>query len=654
MKTITARSYRIAMITFILFVALTTLSPTELSAEERSNYLVLFKEEIHSIAIDSVGGTVQDQFELFDSVLATLTTSEAAELRRNPFVETVEPDHQISIQNQWTNWGTNHIKTDTPRAQGLSGNGVKVAILDTGVSATHPDLHVTAGYNFIDNNTDFDDDNGHGSHVAGIIAAGQKDQGMIGVAPDVDLYVGKTMDEHGQGYYSSLIKGIEWAIDEDVDIINFSIGGDRYSSQLRRAIEVAADHDIVLVGAAGNKGIEANATSTVEYPAKFTEVIAVAATDSNDLRAPFSGYGPEVDVAAPGVNIKSTHMGTSYAQKSGTSMAAPFVTGMVAIMKEASPSKSAIEIKEQLLEWTKPLGTSTPNHYTGHGRIQFPTTILLEELPPEPVKSIKTDVIAINEQEAAITIKWEDHQHSSNTVVSYLLKRNGDVIYQGADRLVNDIVTEDGNYTYEVLVKNTSGMLSTPLMSGEVRIRLSDPFAELISRYKDMNEGDWYLPYMKTLTEQKLIVGYEDQTLRPDRSISRAEVSMILSRQQGWSNQVKNTVFPDVTKDHYASGAIAQAEKRGFIKGFPDGSFRPNEPILRADLAVLLNRIFTYSSGEFQQTFIDVGRDEYYSEAINLLAGASIIQGYEDQSFKPKKPLTRAEFATMLTRTMEQ
>jgi len=203
-------------------------------------------------------------------------------------------------------------------------------------------------------------------------------------------------------------------------------------------------------------------------------------------------------------------------------------------------------------------------------------------------------------------------------------------------------------------VENTKGMLSKALTSQEVRIRLSDPFAKLISQYKDMNVGDWYLPYMKTLTEQKLIVGYEDQTLRPDRSISRAEVSMILSRQQGWSIPVQNTVFPDVTKDHYASGAIAEAEKRGFIKGFPDGSFRPNEPILRADLAVLLNRIFTYSSGEFQQTFIDVGRDEYYSEAINLLAGASIIQGYEDQSFKPKKPLTRAEFATMLTRTMEQ
>jgi subtilisin family serine protease len=218
-------------------------------------------------------------------------------------------------------------------AEGYTGEGTKVAVIDTGIDYTHPDLiaNYKGGKDFVNKDDLPMDDNGHGTHVAGIIAAcNNNDIGVVGVAPNASLYAVKVLDATGSGYYSDIIAGIEWCIGK-VDIANMSLGGTYDSPSLHAACDTAAEH-ILLVAAAGNSGNRAGRGDNVNYPARYDTVIAVAATDSSDNRASFSSTGPPLDIAAPGVSIYSTYKGGGYATMSGTSMAAPHVAGTLALL----------------------------------------------------------------------------------------------------------------------------------------------------------------------------------------------------------------------------------------------------------------------------------------------------------------------------------
>lgn len=228
----------------------------------------------------------------------------------------------------------------------ITGLEVKVAIIDTGIDKTHPDLqaNIKDGCNFVAKGIvvkpdAWADDNGHGSHVAGIVAAVENTQGVIGVAPQAYLYGVKVLNKTGNGYLSDVISGIEWSIDPNgdgntsdrMDVINLSLGTTSDYQQLRDAVSAANSAGIVVVAAAGN-----DYGGAVNYPAAYPEVIAVSATDSNNAIASFSNVGPEVDLAAPGVSIYSTYKGGGYAILSGTSMASPHVAGTAALVL-ASP-----------------------------------------------------------------------------------------------------------------------------------------------------------------------------------------------------------------------------------------------------------------------------------------------------------------------------
>ncbi len=191
---------------------------------------------------------------------------------------------------------------------------------------------------------DANDDNGHGSHCAGIIAAvdgdgllPDTDDRVVGVAPKVLLYPVKVLDSTGSGYVSDIAEGINWAITKGVDVISMSLGGPSGTTELQTAIQNAYNAGIVVVGAAGNSG-RAYFGSNVIYPAKYPTVIAVAATDSNNIRASFSSTGPEVDISAPGVSIISSYLNDDTLYMSGTSMACPHVAGAAALLLAANPT----------------------------------------------------------------------------------------------------------------------------------------------------------------------------------------------------------------------------------------------------------------------------------------------------------------------------
>ncbi|MDE2141500.1 MAG: S8 family peptidase [Elusimicrobia bacterium] len=228
-------------------------------------------------------------------------------------------------------WGVARVNAPAAWASG-QGQGVKVAVIDTGIDCTHPDLQCDfgAGVNFVDPSANPMDDNEHGTHVAGTIA-GRGTGGPLGVAPKATLIPVKVLDADGAGSLSDIVKGINWAANAGVDVINMSLGGPTGSAALQRAVNKALAAGVVVVCAAGNSGPNPD---TVGFPGGYPGVIAVAASDSNDRVANFSSRGDAVAFIAPGVDIVSTVPGGGTAKLSGTSMASPHVAGLAALAVE--------------------------------------------------------------------------------------------------------------------------------------------------------------------------------------------------------------------------------------------------------------------------------------------------------------------------------
>lgn len=262
-------------------------------------------------------------------------------LRQHQDVLRIDDDILISIDGkpapaiqpaELLPWGIDRIDAELTWNI-TAGNGIKVGVIDTGINKSHPDLinNIKGGVNFVTqngviNSANWNDDNGHGSHVAGTIAATDNTIGVIGTAYHANLFAIKVLDKRGSGYLSDIISGIQWSIINGIQIINLSLGTSSDVQSFHDAITAAKNAGIIVVAAAGNSG------GAVNYPAAYPETIAVSAIDNTNTIASWSSRGQEVDLSAPGVSIYSTYKNSTYATLSGTSMAAPHVTGTAALI----------------------------------------------------------------------------------------------------------------------------------------------------------------------------------------------------------------------------------------------------------------------------------------------------------------------------------
>ncbi|MBN8208968.1 S8 family peptidase [Bacillus sp. NTK071] len=333
------------------------------------NFLVGFKTNINQAQINNVqklGGQVKHQFKFMDTMLISLPEPAAKALKKNPNVSYVEEDQVAHAIGQTTPWGIPHIKADQVHATGNTGSGAKVAVLDTGIDASHEDLNVSGGASFVSGEPDpFTDGHSHGTHVSGTVAGLNNSVGVLGVAQSASLYAVKVLDSSGSGTYSGIIQGIEWAVDNNMDIINMSLGGSSGSTALKDAVDNAYNSGVLVVAAAGNEGTFFG-FNTIGYPAKYASAMAVGAVDSNNKRASFSSVGSELEVMAPGVDILSSVPGNSYASYNGTSMASPHVAGAAALILAGNPSLSNEQVRQKLNDTAIPLGDA---FYYGNGLV---------------------------------------------------------------------------------------------------------------------------------------------------------------------------------------------------------------------------------------------------------------------------------------------
>jgi subtilisin len=258
-------------------------------------------------------------------------------------------------------------------------SSVGIAIIDTGISRSHPDLNVAGAVSFMRGNKSGEDDNGHGSHCAGIAAAKINGLGVRGVAPNARLFGVKVLDRSGSGGLSGIISGIDWvtrnAAAKGIQVANMSLGFQGSSASLNSAIANSVASGVTYVVAAGNSGMDANSFSPANHPSVIC-VSALADSDgaaghlgaqtgygADDTLASFSNYGSAVEIAAPGVNIYSTHLSGGYATMSGTSMASPHVAGAAALYAASHPGATPAAVKAGLLNVAWP--QSSASGFTG-------------------------------------------------------------------------------------------------------------------------------------------------------------------------------------------------------------------------------------------------------------------------------------------------
>ncbi len=302
----------------------------------------------------------------------------AAKLRKNHIVELAQPNYVYQTFGRpndplyYRQWQLN--KTNAEQAWNVTKGkpAVTIAVLDTGVDVNHPDLknNIVPGTNTVNPLKSVRDDDGHGTHVAGIIAAtANNGLGVSGVASNCKIMPVKVFDYWG-GSDVSVADGLIWAADHGAKVVNMSFGSGYKSSLLGEAIEYAKKKGVVMVAAAGNW-----ASEEISYPAALSDVIAVSATDENDKLASFSSYGPEIDICAPGDKVFSTfwdsHKGSSYCDMSGTSMASPMVAGLAGLLLSNNPKLNDESVRQIIESSAKDLGDKGWDPKYGHGRIDI-------------------------------------------------------------------------------------------------------------------------------------------------------------------------------------------------------------------------------------------------------------------------------------------
>ncbi len=352
---------------------------------------------------------VEHHYQNLSAFSVTMNKNRIQDLKKHPDVAYITENIEVSISadqiteisellattSETENWNIKLTGAEKAWMEGSTGKGADIAVIDTGVSP-HSDLIIDGGISTVEYTDSWHDDFGHGTHVAGVIAASHNGDGVVGVAPDANIYAVKALDENGEGQLDDILEAIDWSIENGMDIINLSLGTEIENPLLEEILEKAYESGILTIAASGNSGED-----LVIYPAKYKNVIAVSAVDGRMNPTTFTSTGEAVEFSAPGINIKSTYLDNSYGIASGTSQAVPHVTGMLALLMEKYPEKSHIELREELIHHVNDLGADGRDAVYGHGFISY---LPDDQKAPNEVSGLTINEITTN----SVTFSWNN------------------------------------------------------------------------------------------------------------------------------------------------------------------------------------------------------------------------------------------------------
>jgi subtilisin family serine protease len=516
-------------------------------SQEMIRVNIIYKDKTSILQLlAEIQAEVINHNEDFFLVTANITRNNAIELINSPFVYLVEEDEYVQIQPfQSASWDKEMIKVDQSYNIGLTGKGIKIAVLDTGVFP-HNDLSIAGGASFVDYTNSYSDDNGHGTHVAGIIGAKNNSFGITGVAPECLLYSVKVLDQNGTGYVSSIVSGIEWAIEKGMDIVNISIGSREPSTVLKLVLDKAYSEDILIVSAAGNDGTN-NQTleNTINYPAKFSNTIAVGAVDQSKNRANFSSFGDELELVAPGSEIVSTYLNHEYAIMDGTSMAAPFISGIAALLMESNQNKNATKIRDLLRQESVDLGLPGRDPYFGYGLAQAP--YFFNDIDNHWAKNEIIDVYQRKWLRGVSPTKFAPKDNLTRAQAAVILTR---MLH-----------------------------LTTSKNRG----------------FSDVPSNHWAAYEINAVAEHKIMQGRTSTSFEPKEIVTREEFAVILDRVFIQKNIISakeqsQAPFQDIDESHWSANSISRISQLGIINGVTPTKFQPKGKLTRAQMAVMLSR----------------------------------------------------------------
>jgi subtilisin len=362
--------------------------------EQPDRYFVVFENEPGDRELELIkrsGGKIRHSYDIVPAVSALLTERSLRALQRQQSVERIEPVLEVfptvhlDAEAEGYQWGANHIGAHLAHEMGYFGEGIAIAVLDTGIDTAHRYLDVESEVDCTEPGCPDgqEDGHGHGTHVAGSIAASQESP-VTGVAPDATIHAVKVLRDHdGGGFTDDVLAGLQWAADNDIQITNNSYGFDSepFGPTIQQAYAETYNAGILHITSAGNTGNESGDGDLVMIPARYDEVLAVAASEEDDTRRASSSTGPCLELAAPGAGIESTTPGGGTRSSSGTSMAAPHVSGAAALVWAEHQELENHDIRAILSETAMDIGD--PDHF-GQGLVQVIDAITFAEDEYEP------------------------------------------------------------------------------------------------------------------------------------------------------------------------------------------------------------------------------------------------------------------------------
>jgi len=347
---------------------------------EEKRIIIVYKDSITSKDLDDLTkktAKIQKKFKLIPAVAVTVKENWLNKIQTQENVLEIFEDVRV---HSTLGDSIPQINASQVHSSGITGSGVNVCIVDTGVDDSHSALNqLVAQYDFVNNDADAFDDKGHGTHVAGIVAS--NDLTFGGVAPGSSLMAAKVLDSTGSGWSSDVILGIEWCVQNGANIISMSLASGLYtgicdSTPIAIASNMAVDQGVVVIAATGNDGLG----DALAAPSCASKVISVGAVDKNDSRTNYSNEGAELDIVAPGSSIVSTYPGNSFSFGTGTSMATPHVAGIASLLLEKNGELTPSEIRTILRDSALDLGDSGFDTIYGYGRVDaFSAYSLVEE-----------------------------------------------------------------------------------------------------------------------------------------------------------------------------------------------------------------------------------------------------------------------------------